>query len=410
MKSRKAILGWLIATACAGAWAQGQGVEKDQVIVGSITDLSGPVAAVGKPTRQGMIMRLEELNELGGVHGRKVRLIAEDAAYDPRRAVLAAQKLVNQDKVFAILGTLGTAHNVATMPVLFDKKVINFYPMAAAREMFEPAHRLKTAFMPTYFDQMRIAVPRLMQERKAGKPCVLYQDDDFGLEVLRGAEAGAGTLKTALVEKASYKRGATDFSSQMARLKAAGCDLVVLGTIVRETVASMSDARKIAFNPVFVTPVGAYSEVTARLGGKALDGLYATMMAEIPSVDGSTQQVQHWMARYRTRFNEEPGEYAAYGYHIADSFIRVLQKAGPKLDTDSFVTALESVQIPRDMFGFMEESFTPTRRLGNPYPRLSQLQDGRWRVVSDYVAFNELKAQVGKDGRMSVTSEKFKQP
>jgi branched-chain amino acid transport system substrate-binding protein len=187
MKSRKAILGWLIATACAGAWAQGQGVEKDQVIVGSITDLSGPVAAVGKPTRQGMIMRLEELNELGGVHGRKVRLIAEDAAYDPRRAVLAAQKLVNQDKVFAILGTLGTAHNVATMPVLFDKKVINFYPMTAAREMFEPAHRLKTAFMPTYFDQMRIAVPRLMQERKAGKPCVLYQDDDFGLEVLRGA-------------------------------------------------------------------------------------------------------------------------------------------------------------------------------------------------------------------------------
>jgi branched-chain amino acid transport system substrate-binding protein len=406
----KTVLGWVIACACLGAAAQTQGVEKDQILVGSITDLSGPVSAVGKPTRQGMLLRLEELNEVGGIHGRKVRLIVEDSGYDPRRAVLAAHKLVDQDKVFAVLGTLGTAQNVATMPVLFEKNVINFYPMAAAREMFEPAHRLKTAFMPTYFDQTRIAVPRLMKERKASKPCVLYQDDDFGLEVLRGAEAGAATLKVALVEKASYKRGATDFSSQMARLKAAGCDLVVLGTILRETVASVSEARKIAFSPVFLTSMGAYSAVTPRLGGKAMDGLYATMMAEIPSADASTQQVQHWMARYRTRFKEEPNEYAAYGYHIADSFIRVLQKAGPKLDVDSFVKALETVQIPLDIFGFMEESFTPTRRLGNPYPRLSQLRDGRWRVVSDYITFNELKFQLGKDGRLTLYSDKFERP
>jgi branched-chain amino acid transport system substrate-binding protein len=237
---------------------------------------------------------------------------------------------------------------------------------------------------------------------------VLHQDDDMGTEVLRGAEAGLATLNVPLVEKASYKRGATDFSSQMARLKAAGCDLVVLGTIVRETVGSVSDARKLAFNPVFLTTVSAYSDVTARLGGKVLDGLYATMIAEIPSAETGSQQLQHWIARYRTRFNEEPSEYATYGYHIADSFIRVLQKAGPKLDTDTFVKALESVAIPRDMFGFTEESFTPTRRLGNPYPRLSQLQDGHWRVISDYVTFNELKTQLGKDGRVTVSSDKFK--
>jgi len=404
-----------IAATCLGAVsavasAQTQGVSRQEIVIGSITDLSGPVAAVGKPVRQGIISRIEELNELGGVHGRKIKVVFEDAGYDTKRAVLAAQKLANQDKVFAALGTVGTAASMAAMPVLFEKQVIHFFPMTAAREMFEPPHRLKVAFLPTYYDQMRVATPRLLKDRNLKKPCVLHQDDEFGLEVLRGAEAGLKPIGMEVAEKATYKRGATDFSSQIARLRAASCDMVVLGTIVRETVGAVVEARKSGFNPVFLTNVGAYSDATARLGGKSMDGLYATMTAQIPYPDDANQQVRHWAAKYRTRFGEDPSEYATYGYHMADSFIRVLQKAGPDLTTDSFVKALESVSIPRDMFGYMEETFTPTKRLGNPYSRLSQLRDGRWHIVADYITFNGLKAEVGGDGRVKVTAEQFKQP
>ncbi|MDR6861125.1 ABC transporter substrate-binding protein [Variovorax guangxiensis] len=378
MTFKNCLLACMLAAASTLAGAQTQGISKTEITLGSILDLSGPVASVGKPVRQGLQMRIDELNEFGGVHGRKIKLLVEDSGYDVKKGVLAAQKLANHDRIFAVVAHTGTASNIAAMPILFEKNIINFYPMAAAREMYEPLNRLKVAFLPNYFDQIRVAAPRLVKENNLKKPCIVYQDDESGQEMLRGAEVGLKGINMELVEKTSYKRGATDFSSQVTRMKAAGCDLVVLGTIVRETVGMMTEARRIGFNPVFVATAVAYSDVVQRLGGKAVDGLYATMTAQIPYPDDSTQQVRHWVAKFRTRFNEEPSDYAVYGYHIMDAFIRVAQKAGPDLTTDSFIKALESTVIPRDIFGIMEATYSPTKRLGNPYSRLSQLQDGRW--------------------------------
>src|SRR3954471_4143203 len=110
----KSTLAAALALASSLALAQQQGVSKNEILVGTILDLSGPLAGYGKQARNGMQLRIDELNEQqGSIHGRKVRLIAEDDGYDPKRAVLAAQKLVNQDKVFAVLGHLGTAPNMA---------------------------------------------------------------------------------------------------------------------------------------------------------------------------------------------------------------------------------------------------------------------------------------------------------
>ena len=217
-----------------------QGVSKNEILLGSIQDLSGPIAGFGKQVRAGMVLRVDEINEQGGINGRKVKLIVEDSAYDPKKAVLAAQKLVNQDKIFIMVGHIGTAQNNAAMPVQFEKNVINFFPVTAAREMYEPFNRLKYSFAATYFDQMRGAVPKLVKEKGAKKVCTMYQDDEFGLEVVRGGEAGLKTIGMEFAEKTSYKRGATDFSSQVARMKAAGCDFVVLGTIIRETIGAIA--------------------------------------------------------------------------------------------------------------------------------------------------------------------------
>ncbi|MDP3166649.1 MAG: ABC transporter substrate-binding protein, partial [Hydrogenophaga sp.] len=96
-----------------------QGVSNTEITLGSIQDLSGPLASPGKQARLGMLLAVDEINEQGGVNGRKLKLIVEDAAYDPKKAVLAAQKLVNQDKSFMMLGHIGTAQNNAAMPVQF---------------------------------------------------------------------------------------------------------------------------------------------------------------------------------------------------------------------------------------------------------------------------------------------------
>ena len=139
---RRFTLTAIAAGACAfalttPALAQSQGVSKTEITIATIQDLSGPLAGFGKQARNGMQLRVDEINEQGGINGRKLVFKVEDSGYDPKRAVLAAQKLVNQDKIFAMIGHIGTAANMATFPVLFPKKVINFYPLTGAREMFE---------------------------------------------------------------------------------------------------------------------------------------------------------------------------------------------------------------------------------------------------------------------------------
>ena len=382
---KKLTIALALAMSMPLAIAQTQGVSKGEILIGSIQDLSGPIAGFGKQARLGMLLRVDEINEQGGVNGRKIKLIVEDSAYDPKKAVLGAQKLVNQDKIFMMVGHIGTAQNMAAMPVQFEKNVVNFFPITAAREMYEPFHKLKYAFAATYFDQMRQAVPKLVKDKSAKKVCTIYQDDEFGLEVLRGGEAGLKTVGMDYAEKTSFKRGATDFSSQVARMKSAGCEMVVLGTIIRETIGTMAESRKTGFNPVFVGSSAAYLDLIHKLGGKAVEGLYATHTAQSPYTDDANQAIAFWANKFKTKYNEEPNVSTVYGYQAVDAFIRAAQKAGNNLSTESFIKAMDTMVIPSDIFGSPEARFTPTQRLGNNSSRLSQITDGRWKVVSDYI-------------------------
>ena len=383
MKTKLTVLATLLA-ATAGLAQANQGVTKNEIVIGTIQDLSGPLAGYGKQLRMGMMLRVEEVNEQGGIGGRKVKLLVEDSSYDPKKAVLAAQKLVNQDKIFAMVGHLGTAQNNAAMPVQFEKNVVNFFPVTAAREMYDPFHRLKYAGFSTYFEQMNSTLPALVKEKGAKKVCTIYQDDEFGLEVMRGAEAGLKSIGMELAEKTSFKRGATDFSSQVARMKAAGCDFVALGTIIRETIGTIAESRKTGFSPTFMSTSAAYTDLIHRLGGKAMDGLYSTMTLVNPYLDDASPQVSFWAKKYKTKFNEDPAVFSAYGYTIVDAFLRAVEKAGPNVNTDTFVKAMDSMTVPPDIFGTPEMRFTPTKRLGSDASRLSQIVDGRWKVVSDY--------------------------
>ena len=377
----------LLGTGLAHAQAQAptQGVSKTEITIGTILDLSGPIAAFGKQSRNGMQLRVDEINEQGGIAGRKLKLLVEDAGYDPKRAVLAAQKLVNQDKIFLMAGHIGTAHNNAAMPVQFEKNVINFLPITAAREMYEPFHKLKYSFAATYFDQIRLALPKLVKEKSAKKVCTLYQDDEFGLEVMRGAEAALKAMSMELVEKTSYKRGATDFSSQIAKMKAGGCDLVVMGTIIRETIGGIAEARKTGFNPTFLGSSASYTDLIHKLGGKPMEGFYATMTAVHPYLDEASQPLRFWANKYKTKFSEDPTVFSVYGYLIVDVFAKAAQKAGTHLSTESSIKAMDTMRIEPDMFGSPLTTYTATKRLGNDLSRLSQITDGRWKVVSDYV-------------------------
>ena len=378
-------LGLLTALAVSSTliFAQ-QGVSKTEITLGSIQDLSGPIAGFGKQARLGMLLRVDEINEQGGINGRKLKIIVEDSAYDPKKAVLAAQKLVNQDKIFMMLGHIGTAQNLAAMPVQFEKNVINFFPITAAREMYEPFHKLKYSFAATYFDQMRNAVPKLAKEKGAKKVCTMYQDDEFGLEVFRGAEAGLKTINMEFAEKTSYKRGATDFSSQVSKMQASGCDMIVLGTIIRETIGAIGTAKKLGYNPTFLGSSASYTDLIHKLGGPAMNGFYSTSTVQNPYTDDASPAISFWAKKYKTKFNEDPTVFSVYGYNIVDTFAVAAGKAGANLSTESFIKAMDTMKIPPDIFGSAEATFSPTKRLGSDASRLSQITDGKWKPVSEY--------------------------
>ncbi len=367
------------------ASAQTQGVSKNEIVIGSMQDLSGPVVAFSKQTKFGMEMRVDEINAAGGIHGRKLRLIVEDHGYDPKKAVLATQKLVQRDKIFAMLGTIGTPTTLPSMPILFEKNIPHLFPLSAAREMYEPLHRLKFSTAATYFDQVRAGVKHIVKLKGYKKVCTLYQDDDFGLEVMRGAEAGLKEINMALAERTTYKRGATDFSSQVSKMKDSGCDFVVLGTIIRETIGAIGTARKLGWGVEFMGSAASYTDLIHKLGGPAMNGFYSTNTVNNPYMDDASKNVRDWAVKYKERTKEDPAVFSVYGYTLIDLFVRIAEKTGPNLTVDTFINTLEKFSVPRDMFGTDEMSFSKTKHLGSNRARLSQIVNGKWTPITDYI-------------------------
>src|SRR5882757_9057326 len=189
---KKSIVGLATAAAslalAAGAMAQTRGVTATEVTFGMPTDLSGPAATYGVSSSNGVKMRFEEANEAGGIFGRKLKVIVEDQAYQVPKAVQACNKLIQRDKVFAFEAPLGTPMNNACFKDQFAAGVPNLFPLTAARSMYEPYERLKFYGAASYTDQIRSAIDYFVKTKGKKAVCVMYQDTDFGKEILAGAE------------------------------------------------------------------------------------------------------------------------------------------------------------------------------------------------------------------------------
>ncbi|MEZ5661829.1 MAG: ABC transporter substrate-binding protein [Burkholderiaceae bacterium] len=381
-----------ISTAAALALRPGlahatQGVNDKELVIGTIQDLSGPIVSLGKPVQNGMIMRVEEANAAGGIHGRQLKLQIEDSGYDPKKAVLAAQKLVSRDKVFAVLGALGSVVSLSTMPILLKRGVISFNPITAHHGNFDPFDKLKFAMATPYQTSTELGLLEMLKRGNYQRVGIMYQDDEYGLEVLRGSETALASKGMSLVEKTSYKRGATEFASQMQKLVAANCDLIVLGTIVRETIAGMATARKLGYGGAFFGSQAAYMPVVAKAGGKAVEGLYAVHETPTPYRDdpANTRLLNDWLDRYKARFNEDADLWSVTGYIIVDVFAKAAERAGRNLTTDSFVKAVEAEPYPRSYFGNPDFAWSADNHLGNNKVKLALISNGRWVSESTWL-------------------------
>ncbi|WP_372956227.1 ABC transporter substrate-binding protein [Marinobacter sp.] len=359
------------------AGARTQGVSDDQITIGTIQDLSGPLAALSKKSLDGMTMRVDEINAAGGINGREIRLVVDDHGYQPRRAKLAAQRMIQRDRIFAMMGVMGSATAMATIPELTKNNVPSLFPFSAARQTYIPINDLQWASVATYDGQMEAGIQYMMEEKTFERPCAIYQDDEFGTEVLKGAEAGLEKLGKEMVETTSFQRGSTDFSSGVAKLRAADCDLVMIGAALREPVGIMNEARTRGWSPAFFGSAASYTTELPKLGGDAVEGYYAMSGVEIPYAESSeSEDLRKWAIAYEEKFGAEPDGFSVLGYTMVELFNRAASAAGDDLTVDSLVAQLKQLEAP-DLFG-ADYYFGEETRNGAATASLFQVQDGLW--------------------------------
>jgi branched-chain amino acid transport system substrate-binding protein len=382
----------MIGAAALAGTAMGQGatrgVTATEIVVGMHTDLSGPAATYGVSSSNAVKMRFDEINERGGIHGRKVRVIVEDTQYQVPRAVQAGTKLINRDRIFAMVAPLGTPMNNALFKDQLEAGVPNLFPLSAARSMYEPYHRLKFYGAASYVDQIRAGIDYMVKQKGKKALCAMYQDTDFGKEVLDGVNLQAEKLKIKVVETVTHKPTDQDFTAQITKLKGAGCDLVAIGTIVRDSIVPYATARKMGWTDVdFLGSAATYDGFVAGAQGGVTEGLYAMGLTDFPYRDTLSPTAQQWFDRYKERYKADPNIGAVYGHVAADLTVVGLQKAGKDLTLDTFIKGMESIKGYRDIFNGPEANFGPNKRQGADSSFLAQVKAGRWVRLTDPLRF-----------------------
>ena len=365
-----------------------QGISDDEILFGMHTDLSGPASMIGKQSADGANMRFDEFNEAGGAYGRKVKFIVEDHQYTVPRAVQAANKLLKRDKIAFMLGSLGTPQNNAVLTDQLSMNVPNLFPLTAARSMFEPFHELKFTSGSTYYDQIRTGIKYLVENNNRSNVCVLYEDTDFGQEILDGVKDQLDKMNMTLVETASAKPTDTDFTAQIKKLNNAGCDLVALGTIVRTTILPFMKANEMNWKDVdFVSTSASYFTVVAEQPNGAMNGLYCLNSVIFPYYDTANKIEKEWWDKFKEIYGKDPNTGALYGYIFADIAIEAINRAGEDLTIDSFVEAMETLNNFEDPLKTGAVTFSDTQRQGTNISYFFQVQNERFEVISGPIAY-----------------------
>ncbi len=377
-------------TAPGGAPPQApvDGVTDTRIVLGTHADLTGPVAIWGVGIVNGLRMRFDAVNAAGGVHGRQIRLIVEDTGYQVPRAISAVNKLINRDNIFAMIAAVGTQTNNAAMDQQFRAGVPNLFPSSGSRDMVEPFRKLMISQMGLYYEEMRAGVKYFVEEVGKTTPCAIYHDSDYGIEILEGVRDQTEEMGIVIGATSAHKPTESEFTAAILRLKNAGCDLVMMGTVHRDTILILEAARKIGWKDVaFVGNEAAFGRVIAEQKSGSGEGYYAfAPIAMIYEDDEMAPEMRDWFDRYRERFGEIPGLPPMVGKRAADLTVRGLEIAGRDLTREGLIEALESLTEYTDIFG-NRLTFGPHDHKGVDSSTLSQVQDGRWVTLQTSISY-----------------------
>ena len=349
-----ALLG--LSVPAVGSPAATPGVSPNLVTIGGTYPLTGP-AALYAPIPAAMKAYFAYINARKGpdgkrgVNGRQIRFVYLDDGYNPANTVQLTRQLVEQTRVFAIVGTLGTEPNLAIRPYLNAQKVPQMLVATGASTWGRDwkQYPWTTGWQPDYELEGRIYGQTIAHNAGKQKIAVIYQKDDYGNDYLRGLRKGLGAKADNIVDAEAYDVTATDVKSQIAKLRATGATVFCIFATPKFTIQSYAIAHALGWNPpvIYTNSVSAttyFLGLAQKSGGGALvDNTFTVQFAKDPSNprwknDGSMKLYRQVLTRYAPQANADDYN-NLYGVAVAEAFVELLQKAGPNPTRDSLLAA-----------------------------------------------------------------------
>lgn len=365
------------------------GVTDDSVTLGSSLALSGHASYLGTQTLRGALCYLNHVNEEGGVHGRKLKLVSYDDSYDPPRCLANTQRLIIEDQVFALFCYVGTPTTVKILPLLEDARIPLLGMFTGANALREPFNRYIINIRASYYQETAAAVRHLVKDLGLKRIAVFYQYDAYGFDGLTGTELALKEFNLAPVARGSYVRGTLDVEEGLTKIEDSRAEAVVMIGTYDPCARFIQLAQDNGFSPIFYTVsfVGA-EELARRL--EPTPGPVVVMSQVVPPTEGAgarkfsggAQEYVELLAKYYP--DDKPNSVGLEGYYNARILVEGLRRAGRGLTREGFIKAIDSIR-DYDLGPGQTVSFGPENHQGMERVYFTRLTDGRFTLVESWL-------------------------
>ncbi len=363
-----------------GAALAEDGVTDGKIVFGQVAALQGPAQALGQGMRQGILAAFAEANRNGGVLRRRLELISRDDGYEPERTIEATKKIINEDKVFALVGAVGTPTSQAGQPIATAAKIPFIGPFTGAEFLRHPYNRYVVNVRSSYFQETEAWIEHLTKDLGISRIAILYQDDAFGLAGLDGVQRALAKRNMSLVASGSFKRNTTAVKSALLDIMKAEPQAVVTVAPYKPVAAFIKLAHQVKMNALFVAISFVGSESLAQeLGGEGA-GVIVSQVVPFPSDTSLPLVAAYQKAIAATDGAARPGFVSLEGYLVGRLVVDALKRIKGEPTRDGLLDAIGARPFG---FGGVVLSYGPNNNQGSDRVFLTILQaDGSFRPVA----------------------------
>ncbi len=344
MRRQITFLGAFAALLLAGSpvLAADPGVSADKIILGQAAPLEGPASALGIGMRDGMLAAFAEQNAKGGVKGRKIELKSRDDGYEPNKSIEASKALLNDDKVFALVGPVGTPTSLAVVPIAAEAGVPFIGPFTGVEALRNPYKPNVVNVRASYFQETEEWIERLTKDLKVERISILFQDDSFGRAGLAGVQKAMEKRNMKLASEGTFERNTTAVRSALLEIRKGNPQAVVMVGPYKPVAEFIKLAKQIKMDAVFVNISFVGSNALAAELGDAGEGVVVTQVVPFPD-DTSIPVVGAYHKALKAAVpNAAPGFVSLEGYMVGRLIIQALEKLNGEPTRKDLLAALSN--------------------------------------------------------------------